>query len=96
MPLHILPAASLNAPPATPLASANISLQKLDTSYNSTPHKANLKSTLDGNLPAQHEVFYTNLEELTLVKMDYRKKIDSLFREIEGAADILRNLEEIK
>jgi len=28
--------------------------------------------------------------------MDCKKKIDSLFREIEGAADILRNLEEIK
>ncbi len=95
-PLHTLPAASLDAPPATPLASANTSLRKLDTSYDSTPHKANLKSTLDGNLPARREVFCANLEELTLVKMDCGKKIDSLFREIEGAADTLRNLEEMK
>src|SRR6266567_9244085 len=95
-PLHTLPAASLHAPPATPLASANTSLRKLDTSYDSTPHKANLKSTLDGNLPARREVFCANLKELTLVKMDCGKKIDSLFREIEGAADTLRNLEEMK
>src|SRR5437764_11074890 len=95
-PLHTLPTTSLRTLPATPLASANTSLRKVDTSHDSTPHKANLKSVLDGNLPARREVFCANLEELTLVKMDCGKKIDSLFGELEGAADTWGNLEEMK
>jgi hypothetical protein len=95
-PLHTLPAMSLYALPATSLASANTSLRKIDTSHDSTPHKANLKSTLDGNLPARREAFCANLEELTLIKMDCGKKIDSLFGEMEGAADMWGNLEEMK
>ena len=87
---------SLHTPPATPLASANTSRRTIDTSHDSTPHKANIKSVLDGNLPARHEAFCANLEELTLVKMDCGKKIDSLFGELEGAADTWGNLEEMK
>jgi hypothetical protein len=93
---HTPPASPLPTLPATPLTSANTSLRKIDTSHDSTPHKANLKSTLDSNLPARREVFCANLEELTLMKMDCGKKIDSLFGEIEGAADTRRNLEEMK
>jgi hypothetical protein len=87
---------SLHALPAAPLASANTSLRKIAPSHDSTPHKANLKSVLDGNLPARREAFCANLGELTLVKMDCGKKIDSLFGEMGRAADTWGNLEEIK
>src|SRR5438045_857852 len=93
-PLHI-PATSLHTLPATPLASVNASRQTIDTSHDSTRHKANIKSVLDGNLSARREAFCANLEDLTLVKMDCGKKIESLFRELEGAADTWGNLEEM-
>ena len=51
-PLHILLAMSLYILLVAPLAFVNISLQKINTSYNLTLYKANLKSVLDGNLPA--------------------------------------------
>ena len=53
-------------------------------------------SASSGNLTIWREVFRANLEELTLVKMNRKVKIDSLFGKLEGAADAWGDLKKMK
>src|SRR6266480_3842433 len=80
------PLIATSARPSTPSNSSKSDPQS-NTSFHSTPYKANQKSASNADLSTRREVFRANIGELTRVEMGCKMKIDSLFEKLDGAAD---------
>ena len=83
-----------SACPSTPSNSAKSDLQA-NAPFHSTPYKINQKSGSSANLSTRREVFCANFEGLDRVRVGCKAKIDSLFEELEGAADVWGDLEKM-
>ena len=85
------PQTATSTRPSTPPHSVKTDLQ----ANGPTPYKANQKSDSNANLSTRREVFCANLEGLDRVRVGCKAKIDSLFEELEGAADAWGDLEKM-
>src|SRR2546429_2549800 len=85
------PQTATSTRPSTPPHSVKTDLQ----ANGPTPYKANQKSDSNANLSTRREVFCANFEGLNRVRVGCKVKIDSLFEELEGAADAWGDLEKM-